>query len=80
MTKGKLPVLPSREIIRILENIGFKNPRKSKGSHFRYIHPDGRKTTVPVHKGKAISRGLLRKILRDIDLSPGKFLEILRKD
>ncbi|WP_333655461.1 type II toxin-antitoxin system HicA family toxin [Dissulfurispira sp.] len=79
MTEGGLPILPSKEIIRILERLGFKNTRKSKGSHFRYTHPDGRKTTVPVHKGKTISRGLLRKILRDIELSPEEFQKFLKK-
>ncbi|MEW6739094.1 MAG: type II toxin-antitoxin system HicA family toxin [Nitrospirota bacterium] len=79
MTEGGLPILPSKEIIRILERLGFKNTRKSKGSHFRYTHPDGRKTTVPVHKGKTIGRGLLRKILRDIELSPEEFQKFLKK-
>jgi predicted RNA binding protein YcfA (HicA-like mRNA interferase family) len=74
-----LPILSSREIIKILERIGFYNTRKSKGSHFRYVHPDGRKTTIPVHKGRTISRGLLRKIIRDIELSPEEFLKFLKK-
>lgn len=76
MTKGRLPILTAREIVKVLGKIGFINTRKSKGSHFRYIHPDGRKTTIPVHKGKTISRGLLRKILRDIKLSPEEFLKL----
>lgn len=76
MTKGRLPILTALEIIKIIEKIGFKNTRRSKGSHFRYIHPDGRKTTLPVHKGKTIGRGLLRKILRDIDVSPEDFLKL----
>lgn len=46
MTKGKLPILTAREIIRVLEKVGFKNTRRSKGGHFRYIHPDGRKTNA----------------------------------
>jgi predicted RNA binding protein YcfA (HicA-like mRNA interferase family) len=52
-----------------LEGRGFRGTFRSKGSHFRYKHPDGRKTTVPSHKGKDISRGLFRKILRDVDIS-----------
>ncbi len=79
MTKGKLPIFTAREIIKILKKIGFENTRKSKGSHFRFIHPDGRKTTIPIHKGKTISRGLLRKILRDIKLSPEDFLKLTEK-
>lgn len=79
MTEGGLPILTAAEIIKILERLGFKNTRRSKGSHFRYTHPDGRKTTVPVHKGKTVGRGLLRKILRDIELSPEKFQKFLKK-
>ncbi len=79
MSGQGLPVLTARELIRILEKIGFKNTRKSKGSHFRYIHPDERKTTVPVHKGRTISRGLLRKIIRDIELSPEEFIALIKK-
>ncbi len=76
MTEGRLPILTGREIVKILKKIGFCNTRKSKGSHFRYTHPDGRKTTIPIHKGKTISRGLLRKILRDIELSPEDFSKL----
>ena len=69
MNDEKLPILRPLELINALEIIGFENTRKSKGSHFRYCHPDGRKTTVPVHKGKTIGRGLLRKILKDVNIS-----------
>ncbi len=72
---SKLPLLRAQEIIAALEKVGFKNTRRSKGSHFRYCHPDGRKTTVPVHKGKTIGKGLLKKILKDADIS----VEELRK-
>jgi predicted RNA binding protein YcfA (HicA-like mRNA interferase family) len=51
--------------------------KEVKRSHFRYKHPDGRKTTVPVHKGKDISRGLLRKILRDIDITVEELKKLL---
>ena len=33
-------------------------------------HEDGRVTSVPVHPGQDIGRGLLRKILRDTELNP----------
>jgi predicted RNA binding protein YcfA (HicA-like mRNA interferase family) len=69
MNDTKLPVLKPQELIRALEKLGFSCTRKSKGSHFRYRHLDGRITTIPVHKGKDISRGLLRKILKDVDIS-----------
>ena len=66
----KLPLLRPDELIKVLESLGFVHTRSSPGSHRRYCHADGRKTTVPVHKGKTIGRGLLRKILRDIKITP----------
>jgi predicted RNA binding protein YcfA (HicA-like mRNA interferase family) len=35
------------------------------GSHHRLKHPDGRITTIPVHKNDNLPKGLLRKIIRD---------------
>jgi predicted RNA binding protein YcfA (HicA-like mRNA interferase family) len=57
----------ARERVRALERMGFRLLRKSKGSHWQLEHPDGRRTTVPVHKAQDIGPGLLRKILRDIE-------------
>jgi len=57
-----------RELIRALERMGFRLLRKSKGSHWQFEHLDGRRTTVPVHKGQDIGPGLLRKILRDVEM------------
>ncbi|MBW1929167.1 MAG: type II toxin-antitoxin system HicA family toxin [Deltaproteobacteria bacterium] len=64
----KLPLLKGQDLIAILEKHGFEAIRQS-GTHVRMKHPDGRVTTVPVHKGQNIGRGLLRKILRDTELN-----------
>ena len=77
MNDFKMPIIRAGELIRALEKLGFSCTRKSKGSHSRYKHPDGRKTTVPVHKGKDISRGLLRKILRDVDITIEELKKLL---
>jgi len=37
---------------------------RQKGSHIRFIHPDGRKATIPDHGKKDVSKGLLMKIIR----------------
>jgi predicted RNA binding protein YcfA (HicA-like mRNA interferase family) len=70
VTGSGLPVVKPRELIRALERMGFRFVRQSKGSHQQFEHPDGRRTTVPVHKGRDIGPGLLRKILRDIEVDP----------
>ncbi len=78
MTPAKLPIVTARQLVTVLEQLGFQHrPAHSGTSHQRYIHPDGRRTSVPIHKGKDISRGLLRKILRDIDLSPEELVKLL---
>ena len=77
MSDLTLPIVRAADLIKALEKLGFRCTRKSKGSHFRYVHPDGRKTTVPVHKGKDIGRGLLRKILRDVDITADELRGLL---
>jgi predicted RNA binding protein YcfA (HicA-like mRNA interferase family) len=56
---GRLPALPAREIIKVLKEQGFVLDRQS-GSHAIFIHPDGRRTTVPIHGKRDIGKGLLR--------------------
>jgi predicted RNA binding protein YcfA (HicA-like mRNA interferase family) len=72
-----LPVLNARQVIAALERAGFEVMRQ-KGSHVRLHHVDGRVVTVPDHRGQDIGRGLLRKILRDADLSRDEFVELLK--
>jgi len=71
---GKIPVLKPQEVVRILENLGFAEVRQ-KGSHKQFRHEDGRRTTIPFHKGRDISPSLLRKIASDIQLTVEEFLE-----
>ncbi len=56
-----LPVLKPKEIISILDRLGFKEIRQ-KGSHKQFRHIDGRGTTVPFHGGRDISPILLKGI------------------
>jgi predicted RNA binding protein YcfA (HicA-like mRNA interferase family) len=72
----KLPALTGNVVISALENAGFQTIRQ-KGSHVRMIHADGRVVTIPVHAGKTIGRGLLRKILRDAELTREEFVTLL---
>lgn len=74
----KLPILSAKELIQILEKEGFL-PVRQEGSHVFFRHQDGRTATVPNHPGRDLSRGLLRKILRDIGLSRDEFLSLCGK-
>jgi predicted RNA binding protein YcfA (HicA-like mRNA interferase family) len=72
----RLPRLKGKELIRILERLGFEVVR-TRGSHFLLRHPDGRTTTVPVHSGEVLGPGLLRSILRDVELALDDLLRSL---
>jgi len=74
--RGCLPMLKARDIMRVLNLLGFRKIRQS-GSHIFFQHSDGRTTLVPRHDGKDISRGLLREILREIEITPEEFLGYL---
>lgn len=70
---GQVPVLKPREVIRILQNLGFIQVRQ-RGSHKQFRHADGRGTTVPDHGNRDISPVLLRQIAADIELTIDEFL------
>ena len=71
---AKLPVLKPREVIGILEKLGFVQVRQ-RGSHKQFRHADGRGTTVPDHKGRDISPVLLRQIAKDIGVTPEELVK-----
>ena len=70
------PTLKSSEITKGLKKASFQLVRQ-KGSHARFEHEDGRATTVPIHAGQDVGRGLLKKILRDIEMSFEEFRRFL---
>jgi predicted RNA binding protein YcfA (HicA-like mRNA interferase family) len=72
----RLPRLTGKEAVRALRKIGFQVVR-TRGSHVFLRHPDGRVTTVPVHSRETLGPGLLRAILRDVELSVEDFLRNL---
>ena len=74
---GKLPLLNAKELIKILNKMGFEVIRQ-RGSHIYMKHKDGRCTVVPLHSGRDIGRGLLKRILNEIDMSREEFLKFCK--
>ena len=74
----KLPALRADEVIRALRKAGFEVAR-IRGSHHIMRHRDdpNRGTVVPVHAGRDIKRGLLRKIISDAGLTADEFRALL---
>ena len=64
----KPPILRPREVIAILESLGFRAVRQ-RGSHIQFRHVDGRARTVPNHAGRDIAPTLLRQIAKDIGVT-----------
>lgn len=60
------------EVKRVLEKSDFACIRQS-GSHMVFHHSDGRWTTVPIHKGRDLGKGILRKILKDAKITVDEF-------
>jgi predicted RNA binding protein YcfA (HicA-like mRNA interferase family) len=56
--------------------MGFTVDR-TRGSHLFIKHADGRATTVPIHSGETIGPGLLRAILRDVEISVDELANLL---
>jgi predicted RNA binding protein YcfA (HicA-like mRNA interferase family) len=72
----KLPLLSGKEICKALAKIGYLKVRQ-RGSHIRLKCP-GRKSATVLIIYKEVSRGLLRKILRDAEISEEEFLKLLK--
>ncbi len=74
-----LPVIKGKTLVAFLESIGFAVIRQ-RGSHVRMKSDDGRVTSVPVHSGEDVPKGLLRKIIReDLEMELEDFTEAYGK-
>jgi len=74
----RLPIVDFKTMEKVLFNLGFRNTR-SKGSHFFYRHPGGRIAAIPNHRGRDLSRPLIREVLREIEVTPEQFIQELDK-
>lgn len=73
----RLPRVSAKDVLRVLEQIGFSLSRQS-GSHMIYKNADRKRITIPYHSGKTLHPKLLQSILKDANLSIEAFIEILR--
>ena len=72
-----LPSLKPREVIRKLRKAGFVFDRHAKGSHEIWFNPDTRRRTViPNHPGKDISKGTLKAIIDQAGFNVKEFISL----
>jgi len=72
----KLPLISGKRAIKIFTKLGYRVIRK-RGSHFRLCHPFKEPLTITDHK--VLGKGLLRKLLRDSEVSSEDFMKLLKK-
>ncbi len=74
---SRVPAISARALLAALRRLGFVEVR-SRGSHRRLEHADGRRTTVAVHSGRDVPRGLLQKIVtEDVGMTIEAFTRVL---
>jgi len=73
-----VPTLSFKQLITAVERLGFARIRQ-RGSHVRFAHDDGRRTTIPDHGNKSVPKGLLLRIVRnDLEMTLADFLRLLQ--
>jgi len=74
----KLPLISAKEAIKAFEKIGYQVIRQ-RGSHIRMRHKiDANKQPINILNYKTLGKGLLRKLLRDTELTIEYFLELIK--
>ena len=75
----KLHPLPAKKMVKILLQLGFRKTRVRGSHHFFLNRNTGMTATIPIHGNEYIGIGLLKEILRDIDLTVEKYEKLRRK-
>jgi len=76
----KLPILSYKDVIRVLNHLGFKPaPKRGKGSHSAFVKKTEEKTRLVIvpHK-EEIPRGTLLSIIEQMGLIKIDFIKILK--
>lgn len=66
-------------MVKILLSLEFKKMRAKGSHHFFFNSETGKTATVPIHKNEDLSIGVLREILRDIELPVDDYEKLRRK-
>lgn len=70
-----LPILSFRELKKILNKLGY-NAVRQNGSHVIFANRDRCTIVVPNHKGRKMGKGLLRKLINDLNISVKEFIKL----
>ena len=74
------PDVNSKQLVKIVERLGFEFARQSGSSHAIYRREkDGRRTAIPMHGKKSIKRKTIKAICRDLDITIEELQKLLKK-
>jgi len=74
---SKLPVVSVNKAIRAFKKLGYLEIRQ-RGSHIRFRHPDSFRKPLSIPNHKVLGRGLLRKLIRDANISVEEFKKLAK--
>ena len=69
-----LPTISGDQFVKAVNKIGYTWDH-TEGSHMILLHPSGRRISVPRHS--ELGRGLLRAVIREVDLRREEFINFL---
>jgi len=73
----KLPSISGNRAVQCFEKVGYQVVRQ-RGSHIRMCHKsDSTKRLLTIPRHKTLGKGLMRKLLRDAELTIEEFLKLL---
>lgn len=77
----KLPVVSSKQIIRVLKQMGFDYaPKRGKGSHLAFVKQGSDRTRLVIVPNRdSIPKGTLLAILEQAGLTKEEFIRILNE-
>ncbi len=76
---SKLNSLPAKKMVKILLRLGFSEIRVKGSHHFFLNSVNKRTTTIPIHSNEDLGVGILKEILKDIELPTEEYEELRRK-
>jgi predicted RNA binding protein YcfA (HicA-like mRNA interferase family) len=75
---ARFPDINSKQIVKVVEKLGFIFIRQSGTSHAIYFRKaDRRRTTIPIHGKKSIKRKTIKSICRDIEITINELRDLL---
>lgn len=74
-----LNIISTKKMIKILTFLGFDLIRV-KGSHHFFFNPETKRSTViPIHRNEDLGVGIIKEILKDIELDIDTYEKLRRK-